>query len=61
VPAVTGAIVATAVVPLSHVPPVDDSDKTIADPTQTLSGPVIVAGNGLTVITAVEMQPVPIV
>jgi hypothetical protein len=50
--------VATAVLLLAHVPPAGVSDKVVVVPTQKFVLPLIGAGNGLTVIPAVAMQPV---
>ena len=46
---VDGSIVATAGVPLLHVPPVISADKVVVDPRDTLDAPVIV-GAAFTVI-----------
>ena len=43
---------------LSHVPPEVASDNVIVRPEHTLFVPIIVAGNGFTVITAVVIQVV---
>jgi len=45
--------VACAVLLLLHVPPLVASDKLMVDPVHTLVGPLIAAGNGLTVTGAV--------
>ena len=50
--------VATPVALLLHVPP-PASDKVVVNPEQTLRLPSIAVGNGLTVTTAVMIQPVP--
>jgi hypothetical protein len=49
--------VPTAAVLLLHVPPVDVVASVITDCSQTVPGPVIVAGSGLTVTTAVLKHP----
>lgn len=54
---VDGAMVATAVALLVHVPPVDDEDNVMLDPTQRAVPPEIADGNGLTVTVAVILQP----
>jgi hypothetical protein len=51
--------VATAVVPLLHVPPVVVLFSVVVIPTQTFVTPVMFAGNGFTVTSAVFVQPVP--
>ena len=50
--------VATAVVPLTHVPPAGTSLNAVVRPAHTVSVPEIAAGNELTVTTAVLIQPV---
>ena len=45
---------------LLHVPPPVASDNVVVPPTHTLVVPVIVAGNGFTVTTALVAQPVPL-
>ena len=50
--------VPAAGVPLLHVPPGVISANAVVDPTHTLAMPVIAAGNGLTVIGVVVIQPV---
>ena len=50
--------VATAVLPLVHVPPPDASLKAIVDPTQTDGEPVMANGKGFTVTTTEAEQPV---
>lgn len=50
--------VARAVLLLLHVPP-PPSESVMLAPTQTLLGPVIAEGSGLTVSTLVAIQPVP--
>ena len=54
-PATTVAIV---VLSLAHVPPVEASVSDVVAPMQTLAVPVMVAGNGFTVITADVEHPV---
>ena len=49
---------ATPVLLLLHVPPVVASLRVVDEPRQTLVVPVIVAGNGLTVIAVVVKHPV---
>lgn len=49
--------VATAVVPLAHVP-LPASLKVAEAPVQTDEAPVITDGNGLTVIVLIAIQPV---
>lgn len=49
--------VATAVVPLTHVPPGDALLSVVVDPAQTDSVPVIAGGAGLTVTTVVRTHP----
>jgi hypothetical protein len=49
---------AIATEPELHEPPVDELDKVIVLPVHTLPGPEIADGAGLTVTTAVVMQPV---
>lgn len=51
-------MVATVTVPLLHVPPVDVLDIVADEAWQILSGPEMVAGSGLTVMTLVAGQPV---
>lgn len=51
-------MVATEVLLLLQVPPGVTSARVMVEPAQTAEGPVIVAGNGLTVSTAVLIQPV---
>jgi len=51
-------IVATAVVLLVQVPPVDVLLSVVVRPTQTLAVPEMDAGRGLTVSTVVVIQPV---
>ena len=51
-------IVATPVVPLVHVPPLTVDVNVVVWPAHTLVAPVSVA-DGLTVIDAVALQPVP--
>lgn len=55
---VTGSIVAMAGSVLAHVPPVVASLMVMVLPMHTAVGPVIGAGNGLTVITPVIKHPV---
>ena len=43
-------MVATAVLPLVHVPPEGVEFSVVVWPTQTVNGPVIAVGSGLTVI-----------
>src|ERR1700722_15656701 len=50
-------MVATAVLPLSHVPPVIPSDSVVATPAHRLVAPVIAPGVGLTVRMAVRKPP----
>jgi hypothetical protein len=50
--------VAVAVLLLLHVPPVVVLVSEIAAPSQTVAGPVMAAGSGLTVSSADEAQPV---
>ena len=45
--------VAIVISPLLHVPPPETSDNVMNWPTHTEFGPVIFAGNGLTVTTVV--------
>jgi len=52
-------MVATAVLPLSHVPPVVLLASVIGEPMQVAVAPVMVAGSGLTFTTVVRLQPVP--
>jgi hypothetical protein len=47
---------ATDALLLLHVPPEVASLKDTVEPSQTLDGPVMDAGNGLIVITAVDTQ-----
>ena len=54
---VVGVIFATAVLPLSHVPP-PLSVSVICAPTHKADGPPGIAGVGLIVIVAVRVQPV---
>jgi len=49
--------VATPVLPLLHVPPVDTSVKVVEDPEQTILVPVMDDGEGLTVTEAVVVHP----
>jgi len=61
---VTTPDVFTVAVPVElvdHVPPVVELLRVVVVPGQTLVDPVIVAGIGLTVTTAVLKQPVPTV
>ena len=51
-------ILPTAGALLLHVPPAVVSDSVTVSPGQTVFGPVIGAGNGLTVNTCVAIQPV---
>jgi hypothetical protein len=51
-------IVATAVVPLVQVPPVERSDNGVVAPLQTLCEPDVGNGRGFTVTTVVVVQPV---
>jgi hypothetical protein len=51
-------IVALDVLLLIHVPPVVAFEKRAVDPTQTLPGPVMDEGAGVTVTTAIREQPV---
>jgi hypothetical protein len=51
--------VATEVLLLLHVPPVDVLVNAIVKPSHTVDEPDMAAGSGLTVITAVLIQPVP--
>jgi hypothetical protein len=53
-----GLTVATLPVLLAHVPPAVASASVVVRPAHTVIVPVMVAGNGLTVITVVVMQPV---
>ena len=63
VPAVTpetspiASTVAIDVALLLHVPPVDDSDKVVILPAQTVGVPDIVAGTALTVTVMVAGAP----
>lgn len=50
--------VAAAVLPLLHAPPDGLLLMVMFSPTHTADGPLIVAGNGLTVACAVAIQPV---
>ena len=50
-------IVATEVVPLVHVPPADASVSAVVPPGHTDRPPVIAAGNGFIVITALLKHP----
>jgi hypothetical protein len=50
--------VATDVLLLAHVPPVDVLPNVVVKPWQTVDEPVIVAGSGLTVTTAALIHPV---
>jgi hypothetical protein len=59
---VTIPVALTVAVPvLLQVPPPLASDNDVVSPRQTLIAPNIAVGNGLTVTTAVAIQPVPIV
>ena len=49
--------VATVVILLAHVPPASASDNVVALSAQTVCVPVIVEGNGFTVIAFVMIQP----
>lgn len=49
---------ATSVLLDDQVPPVDVLAAVIVEPTQTLVGPEIASGNGLTVTVVVMPQPV---
>jgi len=51
-------IVATAGVPLLHIPSAVASLKVVVDPTHTLVVPVIAAGKGFTVTVVVTAHPV---
>jgi len=58
--------VATTVLLLLHVPPINNepvelSDNRIVAPVHTLAAPVIATGNGFTVTIAVAAQPYPAV
>ena len=55
-------IVAVPGLPLVHVPPGVPSPNVIVDPAHTLAPPVITAGNGFMVTTAVAavVQPPPV-
>ena len=53
-----GVTVATAVVPLVHVPPAPLL-REIVEPTHTFVTPVIAAGSGCTTSIALMLQPVP--
>jgi hypothetical protein len=57
----TEPIVATAVLPLVHVPPVVALASVVVSPTHTAVPPVIAAGSGLIVTIFEIMQPVPTV
>ena len=54
-------MVATVVLPLSHVPPVSASVRVEDKPWHILVVPIIAVGVGLTVTIAVILQPVPMV
>src|SRR5438445_22670 len=56
---VVDPIVATAMLPLLQVPPVEASDNVVIAPVHTVSVPDIAAGNGLTVMVVVIWQLVP--
>jgi len=56
---VDGAIVPTAVMLLLQVPPGDSEVSVPEVPEQSVVAPVIPAGNGLTVTTALTWHPVP--
>lgn len=51
-------IVASVVLLLLHVPPVEALNRAVVNPVHTFVIPVIAAGNGFTVSIAVAMQPV---
>jgi hypothetical protein len=51
-------MVATELLLLLHVPPVDVFVSVVVIPKHTTGVPVIAAGSGLTVTSAVEIQPV---
>jgi hypothetical protein len=55
---VNDPIVATDVVLLAHVPPIEASVSVIVAPTHTAPGPLIGTGSGLTVTITVLTQPV---
>ena len=50
--------VATAVLPLNHVPPPVGSNKDVVLPTQTVGIPMMAVGGGVTVTVMVAAQPV---
>jgi hypothetical protein len=50
-------IVATEVLPLSHVPPATASVRVIVAPTHTVDGPRMDVGAAVTVMVVVAMQP----
>jgi hypothetical protein len=55
---VADAMAAIPVPPLVHVPPVVALARVTDAPAQTVEGPVMAAGNALTVSTADTAQPV---
>jgi hypothetical protein len=59
-PVITPPVLAVAIEPsaLAHVPPVVAELRFVVSPTQIVGVPVIAAGSGLTVTTAVVRQPV---
>jgi hypothetical protein len=50
--------VAVPVAELAHVPPDGELERVVVEPTQVLAVPEMAVGNGLTVTTAVRIQPV---
>ena len=54
-------MVAIEVLPLVHAPPAEISVKAIEAPVHTTDGPVMLAGNELTVATTVAKQPAAVV
>ena len=54
-------IIATAGVPLVHVPPADGLLRVTVFPVHTFDGPVILGGGGTTVIVAVVVHPIAVV
>jgi len=54
---VTESIVATVVLPLIQVPVPVISPNSVAEPEHMLNVPVIAAGNGLTEIVVIALQP----